>query len=842
MAWPDTTSVVTSYSLYSDDDSYGAASWAAAATAPIGTVNLLAGQTSHYFNARYVSGFSSQSTLPRNATIVGIAVGVTRYKSAGTGTVGDRSVRLMKNGRYFGDDKADLTSNWPGSAAAVTYGGNGDLWGLRLTPEDLIAQDFGVSIACTEKSSANTATAKINAITLTVYYVEGYNASPQVSEAEIQLFGMPYPLPQAGNKVAVTMQNILPQKVVTNRDYDRNSSLYHSTYTVNDLRAGAGLYRYYPQSDTNPLDTATLQTQYNRYFYTDTATSSTAGAETRFPGMFTLPPLVTNYSNPGPATGTMTTGIDFNGTWTFTRTANIYTLAENGTWSSSFDTLPATPRDACLFNSKIFYALSYTGSNNGYSYWTGTGTATDVASPNAMNFKVWDGRLWALDNTGTLYYSNTGLASSWSACTAVLPYPYNTSTYTKRLTVYNDTSGDPILYAVTTTGLFAYDAVNDKWFETNAKWYIGNQATDPAVMFDAVYNGSLYIAGDRSVFRYTVTYSVSELVDIGLSQFQNWPVASDGAISGLCATNDGLYCLTNSYGFGDATANYSTVFFYNGLGWHHLWTDDKSDSTPQNVMGIGVYRGATTPYVLWTAPALNGGTYYTAVYGIPIIVNNQSPLFSTTRTYPVSSAVILPWYDADYHDQVKIAQQVRVKLSGASANAAGTEIGYVAISYRLNFDNTGSWTDLAPWVYENGETIIPMGLLFNSGVYGSMYPQGIEFNSIQFKITFSRTSTNTTAPKLESLTLDFIRKEEVLRGYTVTLDLSSPYKGRSPQQMIDHIWSHMNATQFGTFSYRDDAGNTRSYVVKIIKPEGNELAGHDFGSTYTLSLLEIGDN
>jgi hypothetical protein len=837
MAWPTTTTISGAFSLYSDDDIYGAQSWTIAATAPIGIADLLAGATSHYFNARYISALSSQSTLPRNATIIGIQVTVTRYQSSGTGTIADSSVRLMKNGRYVGQNKA-ASGNWPGSATAATYGGPTDMWGLRLTPDDLQAQDFGFSIAVVESSGANTAIGRINSIAINIYYVNGYDGAPQVAEAEVQLFGMPYPLPMNGNKVSVTMQNILPQKVVTNRDYDRNSSLYHSTYTVNDLRAGAGLYRYYPQSDTNPLDRDILATQYNRYFYTEAVTSTSAGAETRFPGSFTLPPKVTNYSTPG--SGTMTTGIDFNGTWVFSLASAIYTLSEAGTYTLK-DMLPATPRDACLFNSRVFYALSSTGSNNGYSYWTGTGAATDVASPNVMNFKVWDGRIWALDNAGVLYYSTTGDSGTWIT-RAALPYPYNTSTYTKRLTVYNDASGDPIIYAVTRTGLFSYDAVNNKWFETNASWYINNQASDPSVMYDAVWNGSLYISGDRSVFRYTVTNSISELVDIGPSQFQNWPSDSDGAISGLCATNDGLYILTNSFNYGDSAVNYNTVMFYNGLGWHHLWTDRYTDSTPRNTMSIGVYRGTSTPYILWTAVDSILSVAYTSVYGIPVIVNNQNPLFSTVRTYESSSAVILPWFDADYHDQVKIAQQLRVKVSGASANAAGTELCYVAISYRLNFDNTGSWTELSPYVYTNGETVIPIGTVYNNAIYGSMNPQGLEFNSIQFRLNFVRNSTTTSAPKLESMTLDFIRKEEVLRGYQVTLDLSNEYKGRSPQQMVDHIWSHMNASQFGTFSYRDDAGNTRSYVVKVIKPEGNEMAGHDFGSTYTLNLLEIGDN
>lgn len=109
--------------------------------------------------------------IPSNATINGITVSLERSASGQAGTF-DTEVKLIKNGALAGNDKADTTTRWLLADSTATYGSTTDLWGLTLTPANVQASNFGVSVATKATSGTNgwTTTAFIDSITMTITY------------------------------------------------------------------------------------------------------------------------------------------------------------------------------------------------------------------------------------------------------------------------------------------------------------------------------------------------------------------------------------------------------------------------------------------------------------------------------------------------------------------------------------------------------------------------------------------------------------------------------------------------------------------------------------------------
>ena len=135
----------------------------ASATSPSGPPT---GFTTDGLNA---TGFGF--SVPSHATINGVTVEIERRKSNGTETVIDSSVRLIKGGTPTGDNKADGVNDWPTADAYKTYGGSADLWGSTLTPADVNASGFGVSLVAA--FDQHDVTAEVDHIRITVHYTTG---------------------------------------------------------------------------------------------------------------------------------------------------------------------------------------------------------------------------------------------------------------------------------------------------------------------------------------------------------------------------------------------------------------------------------------------------------------------------------------------------------------------------------------------------------------------------------------------------------------------------------------------------------------------------------------------
>lgn len=82
-------------------------------------------------------------------------------------SVQDAVVKLVKGGSVVGSNYGLTSTEWPGSLAYQSYGGQADLWGTTLTPANVNANDFGfvLSVDCTTGSVA-----KVDHALMRIYY------------------------------------------------------------------------------------------------------------------------------------------------------------------------------------------------------------------------------------------------------------------------------------------------------------------------------------------------------------------------------------------------------------------------------------------------------------------------------------------------------------------------------------------------------------------------------------------------------------------------------------------------------------------------------------------------
>lgn len=116
--------------------------------------------------ANYLKLTAFGFSIPSSSRITGITVTIGRYGDVYS--VKDKSLRLVKNSSYVGDDKADTSTTWPTSETAKTYGGVADLWGETWTPAQINDSNFGVALSA--QMATTGVYARVDYIKITITY------------------------------------------------------------------------------------------------------------------------------------------------------------------------------------------------------------------------------------------------------------------------------------------------------------------------------------------------------------------------------------------------------------------------------------------------------------------------------------------------------------------------------------------------------------------------------------------------------------------------------------------------------------------------------------------------
>jgi hypothetical protein len=127
--------------------------------------------------SQYLTATNYSFSVPSTATITGIVVTVEKKENtASDGT--DNSLKLLLAGTPTGNDHKYQAAYIPTADTVFTYGSETDTWGINLTPSDVNASTFGVGYSA---SIGAAATATVDHIQLTVYYVDSAKAPAYVS-------------------------------------------------------------------------------------------------------------------------------------------------------------------------------------------------------------------------------------------------------------------------------------------------------------------------------------------------------------------------------------------------------------------------------------------------------------------------------------------------------------------------------------------------------------------------------------------------------------------------------------------------------------------------------------
>ena len=520
-------------------------------------------------------------------------------------------------------------------------------------------------------------------------------------------------------------------------------------------------------------------------------------------------------------------------------------------WGSNLQTLDADATDALAISlggtDYMVIATAGTGSSGSFesSYWYSSDASSFTKdTTDAKYLAEWDDRLWGIDTSGQLWWAHT---IGTEINDAKLPLGGG-SDEVADLFVAPSGTGEPILYAATRTGLWAHDADNSRFVQTELRLPFHPQAGEGCVR----WRDSIYYPAGLGVYRYTPSASTAFVTAMGPDRDDGVPTAYRGFITGLIPTHNDLLAMVDGsappaelpavwggYGqLGDSPAidgtGYSSLLAWNEQGWEAKWVSTVTDN---NKMRAGIVANA------YAGTGAKKSTKYRVYWGenetlhwqqLPVAVEN--PRQRNTFEYAASGEHQTPWFSANQSEVEKLALRLKVEVE----NASNTET--VKCYYGVDGDDS-TWTQFTDSHTGDGTFDASDDRIEGNGITtfsfgGVSTPTGTAFRSIRFKLELTRGSTTANSPDVRSITLEFRKKLPAKWGHSVTVDLQQPYGGRSTNELRSALVAAAESSSLVEFTFRDDGSNERNYYVDVSAVEGLEFTGHNESGTTKILLVE----
>ena len=622
-----------------------------------------------------------------------------------------------------------------------------------------------------------------------------------IKKLEIELNSYLYPITRP---VQSTLASIYPSKIVVG-DTNRDSNPTTSVLALSDQRGGIG------------VEVMDGEAQVDRAFYST--------ANLRYKNHLILPPL---------ATATAASGIS--------AIIHIPVIIEYGdeiyavfgsdvrkyndvtdSWGDQLHDLPAGASDALVvrLGATVYLVFAHT---NGYTYFDGTTWTDDTEDVKYL--VAWDGKLYGIDHTGQLRYSSS--IGSWTD-DAQLPLPSGVVT---DLLLGRDSGGATIIYAMTTSGLYAHDGDLQKFIETE----VGLPTHPRNGLRSVKWRDSMYITAGLGIYKYATGSARAVLSVVGPDRDDGLPNNRQGDIQFLVGSHNSLIAGINSstpdslssgelsnsvpyvqrLGFRSQVVvpptGRSMLLDWNESGWMVLW--ESADSTHALTQGAFV-SSAYGKYRIWWAH--NQVVNY---IDLPSNIVNARQVSS----YKFASAFThdYPHFTAGQSEVTKVAVRLKAETKGVTSDETFT------ISYAINYST--SFTAFAA-ITSDGTTTFDFP--------NSSTPTGTTFRAIQFRVVAARGSTNTLTPDLIALTLEFYKKMDAKWLHGVEVDLSKPYNGQTVQQKRANLITAIESGTLVHYAHRDpDANSNAEFYVRIQSATSMESTGYDESGVTRLQLVE----
>ena len=500
-----------------------------------------------------------------------------------------------------------------------------------------------------------------------------------------------------------------------------------------------------------------------------------------------------------------------------------YNDASDNWGSASLKTLTDPTEEAIVFRDSTASYLIFARGDSGYTYTTNGSDYTDKdASSDVKNkvafFTIWHGQLWGIKKDGTLLQWASG-PTALATPKAQLPLPDDSVT---ELLVYRDAGGSPIIYATTKVGLWAYDETNNRWEETELRVPFHEAGGKGAI----VWRDSIYFPAGNALYRYQTGSNTAVVSLVGFDKDHGLPSGYAGEITKLIGTHNNLLVLLN----GDITQEYSifptgrqssgiggtspvvsgkgkaAVLGWNESAWEVMWAGD--NNLPLTTAHVG---SAYNTYRLWFG-------FGSVVYWIKLQTDIINPDQVEDFQYDTGGGTMeTPYFDGGDAAGNKTAISLRAITSGCSSNVN------IQVEYATDFNE--SYTSMVT-ITTNGVTTY----IFGSGA-------GVEFSSIKFRITMA-TNNSASSPDLNLLELRFREKIPPKFGFSVNIDSSKSFAGKTVKQQIDNITTVINTNTLVSFTYKDNDSD-RTYNVDLVAASGFEYTGLDERGQMQLQLVEL---
>ena len=644
-------------------------------------------------------------------------------------------------------------------------------------------------------------------------------ASKVVEENEVAINDVYYPI---SRPVQAVLASLYPAKI-TIGDTSRDSQTRASVISWADWRGGLGTERMEGSVDVDKAWWSTAQLRYKRHLV--------------LPELVTVTAAASNFT--GAASKGQIAEYD-NAIWVaYANQVFKYSNASDG-WGSSLRTLGSSATDNITIRlSDVNYVIfAY---DSGFDYWNGSAWATNTKD--AMYLAWWNDKLWGIDKTGNLWYAATPAATPTDD--AQLPLEDN---YVNDLFTARDSSGNIILYAATKIGLYAHDATNARWVETEVAF--------PYHEFNGSgtkrWRDSVYIPSGQGIYKYINGSNNAVITTVGPDKDDGLPSDQRGTVKKLDASHNELFAMidasatnesgisnsatmpgyqwSHQHGHGspviEASSGKSAIYGYNEVGWQTKWL---STENGQGILDTLVSNAYDT-YRLWWF--FNNRIYHMALS--PDIVN---PAQIADFDYAETATHETPWFDAGQVEVDKLALTLKIEASGLSSGSSGTDHELIDIYYAADYSS--SYTSLGR--VDSATVGATQGVKTYTFGDSASVPNGVSFRAIKFKFDLARKAgadDSNNTPDLISATFSYRKKLDVKWGHTVTIDLSNDYKGNSPMGLRSNIVAAIENAQLVEFTFRDDSGGTRNYYVDIASASGLEYTGYDERGQSQVLLVE----